>query len=138
MADIHIDDFYRDAAKTFVHLYAQFPRPVMLYVEDIAGPDTPDDFGLHSPRHEACLGAFLWLAQTGYLHYKTLVKREAIEDAQLSHRAFVLLNSPLDAEDKPLGEGQTLVISQLRQQLREGSSFSLATLMKVLMASAAQ
>ena len=54
MADIHIDDFYRDVAAIFLRLYALFPRKSTLFVEDISGPDQPDEFGLHHPRFEAC------------------------------------------------------------------------------------
>ena len=48
MADIHIEEFYKDAAIALVQLYNAFPRRVNLFVEDIAGPDEPDEFGLHS------------------------------------------------------------------------------------------
>jgi hypothetical protein len=37
MADIHIDDFYRDVAKILIRLYAMFPRKTTPYVEDISG-----------------------------------------------------------------------------------------------------
>ena len=47
MSDIHIDDFFRDAAIALNRLYLSFPRPIALYVEDIIGPDEPDEFGLH-------------------------------------------------------------------------------------------
>ncbi|ROQ20635.1 hypothetical protein EDC38_1248 [Marinimicrobium koreense] len=99
MADIHIADFYKDAARILVQLYNQFPRPTMLFVEDIAGPDTPDEFGLHSPRHQSCLSTMLWLAQTGYLRYETLVRQEAIDQAVLTQRGFTLLASPLPVHD---------------------------------------
>ncbi len=95
MADIHIADFYKDAARILVQLYNQFPRPTMLFVEDIAGPDTPDEFGLHSPRHQSCLSTMLWLAQSGYLSYETLVRQEAIDQAVLTQRGFTLLATPL-------------------------------------------
>lgn len=99
MADIHIADFYKDAARILVQLYNQFPRPGMLFVEDIAGPDTPDEFGLHSPRHEACLSTMLWLAQSGYLRYETLVRQEAIDQAALTQRGFTLLATPLPVQN---------------------------------------
>jgi len=53
MADLHIEDFYRDVAKIFLQLYAVFPRKTILYVEDISGPDEPDEYGLHHPRFQA-------------------------------------------------------------------------------------
>ena len=61
MPDIHIEEFYRDAAIALLQLYSVFPRRINLFVEDIAGPDDPDEFGLHSPRHQACFGALLWI-----------------------------------------------------------------------------
>ena len=59
MADIHIEEFYKDAAIALVQLYNAFPRRVNLFVEDIAGADEPDEFGLHSKRHMACFGTLL-------------------------------------------------------------------------------
>lgn len=91
--DLHIHDFYRDAGRVLLALYNQFPAPATVYVEDIAGPDTPDEFGLHSPRHLACLGAIAWLKQCGYIHFSQLVRQEAVEEAVLSHRGFLLLVS---------------------------------------------
>lgn len=136
-ADIHIDDFYRDTAKTLVSLYNHFPRALTVYVEDISGPDTPDEFGLHSTRHESCLSTLIWLGTAGYLNYSSLVRREAIEQATLTHHAFLLLNSadsqhalnPLEAHGS-----DALFINQLRQELQNGTSSSLAITVKKLMA----
>ncbi|SDK29647.1 hypothetical protein [Microbulbifer yueqingensis] len=89
--DLHIHDFYRDAARILLALFNQFPAPATVYVEDIAGPDTPDEFGLHSPRHLACLGAMTWLKHSGYIHFSQLVRQEAVEEAALTHSAFLLL-----------------------------------------------
>ena len=61
MADLNLIDFYRDSVLALLHLQMSFPRQVELYVEDLIGPDQTDEFGLHSKRHEACLGALLWL-----------------------------------------------------------------------------
>lgn len=94
MSDIHIDDFYRDAAKTLSQLYAFFPRPSAVYVEDIAGPDSPDEFGLHSTRHMAAFSTLLWLAKAGYLNYADTIRQEAIDQACLSHKGFTLLCAP--------------------------------------------
>lgn len=137
MSYIHIDDFYRDAGKTLATLYNHFPRPMTLLVEDIAGPDTPDEFGLHSTRHMACLHAFLWLADQGYLTYQQLVRQEAVDQAVLSHRGFLLLNATSQAHPSAPNlppQETTLVIHRLSQELREGTSFSLAALMRELMA----
>lgn len=136
MSDLHIDDFYRDIGKTLTTLYSHFPRPLMLFVEDIAGPDTPDEFGLHSPRHEACLHAFLWLAEQGYLTYKDLVRQEALDQAVLSHRGFLLLNATSQAHPEAIASlphEPTLMIHRLRHELRQGTSFSLAEFMRELM-----
>lgn len=89
--DLHIHDFYRDAGRILLALFNQFPAPATLYVEDIAGPDTPDEFGLHSPRHLACLGAMTWLKHSGYMHFTQLVRQEAVEEATLTHPGFLLL-----------------------------------------------
>ena len=89
MSDIHIDDFYRDTARILVALYNQFPRKTTLYVEDVAGPDKPDEFGLHSPRHLACLHTILWLAQSDYVRYETLIRQEAVDQIVLSHKGFI-------------------------------------------------
>ena len=96
MADIHIDDFCRDAALTLLHLYSAFPRRTSLYVEDIAGPDEPDDVGLHSDRHMACLGTMLWLAEEGYIRYEAMVYQDGIDQAVLTGRSFTLLSSLSD------------------------------------------
>lgn len=133
MSDIHIDDFYRDAAKTLAALYAHFPRRTTLYVEDIGGPDTPDEFGLHSLRHQACFETFLWLAQSGYLRYEQLVRQEAVDQAVLTHRGFLTLSAPLPSTptDEPEAAlpDHRLAIHQIRQQLKTGTSLSLAEVM---------
>ncbi len=98
MADIHIEEFYRDSAVALVQLYSVFPRRIDLFVEDIAGPDQPDEFGLHSPRHMACLGALLWLAEEGLLRYVDTIRQEALDQAVLTREAFIRLTSPAPQE----------------------------------------
>lgn len=138
MADIHIADFYKDAARILVQLYNSFPRPITLFVEDIAGPDTPDEFGLHSPRHQACLATMFWLAQAGYLSYETSIRQEALDQATLTQRGFTLLASRLPiaeisgleppdseaADDLPaaVAAQKTNGAGLLRQVLARGSS----------------
>ena len=78
MADLHIEDFYRDVAKIFLNLYALFPRKTILYVEDICGPDQPDEFGLHNPRFQAGFSAMVWLAEHGYIHFQETIRQEAL------------------------------------------------------------
>ncbi len=143
MSDIHIDDFYRDTARILVLLYSHFPRKITLYVDDISGPDTPDEFGLHSPRHQACFHTMLWLASTGYLDYGQMVYQDALDEACLTHKAFLLLNSALeddsetrgaDEETPPILAGlDSLAINRLKKELNSGTSYSLARLMKQLM-----
>ncbi|WP_237060592.1 hypothetical protein [Microbulbifer sediminum] len=123
--DLHIHDFYRDAGRTLLALFLQFPAPATVYVEDIAGPDTPDEFGLHSPRHLACLGAMTWLKQSGYIHFTQLVRQEAVEEASLTHSAFLLLV-------RRDGDGISNA-HRLDQVMRTGSSTQIQELMEHLM-----
>lgn len=94
MADIHIEEFYKDVAIALVQLYGAFPRRINLFVEDIAGPDQPDEFGLHSKRHMACFGTLLWLAEEGLLRYLDTIRQDAIDQAVLTRQAFVQLSAP--------------------------------------------
>ena len=143
MADIHIDDFCRDVALVLVTLYNAFPRRYTVYVEDIIGPDEPDEVGLHSTRHQACLGAMLWLAEEGYIRYESLVYRDGIDQAVLSNKAFVILSAASDVRfDEPLDpdlpesvslQKQTLV-HQVRMALRSGSSSNVSQIVRYFMA----
>lgn len=108
--DLHIEDFCKDTAKILLALYKRFPQKSTLYVEDISGPDTPDEFGLHSPRHSACFNTLLWLAENDYLHFSDVVRQEALENVVLSHRAFTFLSSwqnaaPVRSERPPAEQG---------------------------------
>ncbi|QKX15563.1 hypothetical protein [Microbulbifer sp. YPW1] len=123
--DLHIHDFYRDAGRILLALFQQFPAPATLYVEDIAGPDTPDEFGLHSPRHLACLGAMTWLKECGYIRFSQLVRQEAVEEAALSHHSFLLMVTR--------GEDGVSNAEKLDRIVREGSSPQLEELMVALM-----
>ena len=58
-SDIHIEEFYSDVGKVLLQLYNCFPRSNSVYVEDIAGQDQPDEFGLHSERHLGCFSAMI-------------------------------------------------------------------------------
>ena len=98
MADLHIEEFYRDAAIALVQLYHAFPRRTDVYVEDIAGPDQPDEFGLHSRRHMACFGALLWLADEGFLRYVDLIRQEALDQAVLTQKGFLALSRVIEPE----------------------------------------
>ncbi|MBA3980198.1 MAG: hypothetical protein C0462_06295 [Alcanivorax sp.] len=138
MADIHIDDFCRDAARILLSLYNSFPRPQAVYVEDISGPDEPDEVGLHSRRYMACLGAMLWLADEGFLRYDNLIYQDGIDQAVLTNKAFVLLSAASDLQLAPLqpelprsllAERRTLV-EQIRTALRGGTSDDLSTIVR--------
>lgn len=93
VGDLHIDDFCKDVAKILIQLYRRFPVKTTLYVEDISGADEPDEFGLHSPRFEACFSAMVWLQETDYIQYSHTMRQEGVEEAVLSHRSFSMLSS---------------------------------------------
>lgn len=109
MSDLHIDDFCKDVAKALAQLYQSFPRKVTVYVEDISGADEPDEFGLHTNRHLACLGALIWLAEEGYIRFDDTIRQEAVDQVVLTGRTFTVLSSVAPAieevEAGDLGEG---------------------------------
>ena len=92
MADLHIDDFYRDSAMILLRLYSSFPQKTILYVDDVSGPDTPDEFGLHSARYQACFSAMVWLAEAGYVNFTDTIRDEALDQAVLSQKGFLMLS----------------------------------------------
>jgi hypothetical protein len=136
MADIHVEEFYKDVAIALIQLYAAFPRRINLFVEDIAGPDEPDEFGLHSKRHMACFGALLWLSEEGLLRYVDTIRQEALDQAVLTREAFVRLSAPApqalirelntssaEAELPPsVQKDLSTYIHLLRSALKSGSS----------------
>ncbi|WP_372987963.1 hypothetical protein [Marinobacter sp.] len=137
MADIHVEEFYKDVAVALVQLYGVFPRRVNLFVEDIAGPDEPDEFGLHSKRHMACFGALLWLEEEGLLRYVDTIRQEALDQAVLTRDAFVRLSAPApqaladaagvqaaDTDNLPRSVQRDLSthIHLIRQALKSGNS----------------
>lgn len=93
MYDIHIEEFYRDCAKILMQLYLNFPKKSAVFVEDIAGPDTPDEYGIHSDRFQSCFGAMLWLENEGYLAYEALIRQEALDQSCLSALGLRMLNT---------------------------------------------
>jgi hypothetical protein len=151
MADLHIDDFYRDAALILLRLYRTFPRKTILYVDDISGPDTPDEFGLHSERFQSCFSTMVWLADQGYLDFDGTIREEALDQAVLTQRGFLLLScrSELelgiaveeddeDEEDasglpRSVMERSLTNINQLRRALSEGSSIMIQQVMHYLL-----
>lgn len=141
MSDIHIDDFYKDSALVLLQLYNNFPRKITLFVEDIAGPDTVDDFGLHSQRHLACFSTISWLADSTYLHYQDTIRQEAMDQAVLSHKGFTLLSSParelIAEENKDLPDsiqqGLHSNVAQLRKAVKSQSTNAINQLMRELL-----
>ncbi|MAT92871.1 MAG: hypothetical protein CME59_09760 [Halioglobus sp.] len=146
MADLHIEDFYRDVAKIFLQLFASFPRRSVLYVEDISGPDEPDEFGLHHPRFQACFGTMLWLAEHGYLGFADTIGQEALDQAVLTRRGFLLLTArsdlelsspPAEPEPSPsVSEHSRSNVAQLRSALGSASSLQIRECVSYLLAQA--
>jgi hypothetical protein len=145
MADLHIDDFYRDCALIFLRLYTTFPRKTVLYVDDICGPDTPDEFGLHSERHQSCFSAMTWMAEAGYISFTETIREEALDQAVLTQRGFLLLSSrtelelgmPEDEKDDGLPpsvmERSHTNVTQIRRALKAGSSIVIQQVMHYLL-----
>lgn len=144
MADIHIEEFYKDTAVALAQLYAAFPRRINLFVEDIAGPDEPDEFGLHSKRHMACFGALLWLAEEGLIRYVDTIRQEALDQAVLTRAAFTRLSAPAASEllnqppATPPGDNLPGSVRQdlsshihlIRETLRRGTSAQISQVMQ--------
>ncbi|MEJ2065770.1 MAG: hypothetical protein P8X74_21250 [Reinekea sp.] len=84
MIDIHLTEFYNDTARILLTLYRAFPRQVSVYVEDISGPDTPDEYGLHSERHLACFNTFLWLKEEGLIRFRDVEQQTAFNHSVLT------------------------------------------------------
>lgn len=149
MPDIHIEDFYKDLARILIHLHSYFPRKCQVFVEDISGPDQPDEYGLHSVRHQSCFSAMLWLADEGFIRFDDTIRDEAIDQAVLTQKTFLRLNQlakpPLENTAKShadasglnlrkpaiTGEPHTNV-SLIRHTLKTGTSTRLARLLEAV------
>lgn len=139
MASLNLIDFYRDCALILSHLHQCFPRKQDLFVEDLIGPDEIDEFGLHTKRHEACLGTMLWLNDEGYLRYVTTIRQEGIDQAVLSEKGLSRLSliadqplTPTDLTNVPPFEAlerQTL-IEHIRRALQSSSSEHIIQVMR--------
>ncbi|WP_062268653.1 hypothetical protein [Endozoicomonas arenosclerae] len=130
MADIHIDDFFHDCAKTLVHLYNAFPRLTSLYVDDIITPEPVDEFGLPSRRHQACFDSFLWLAREGYIHYSERVRLEGLDQVVLTEKSFLRLSLPslnIDPDEQPehIALKRGTLGWQFREVLKSGTTHQL-------------
>lgn len=126
MHDLHIGDFYRDAAKILISLYKRFPVKNALYIEDISGQDTPDEFGLHSPRHMACFSTAIWLAEEGYFRYRDTIQQEALDDVVLTQEAFLFFAAKTEADT------DTRIV-QLRNLVAEKNSGKLCERLQLFM-----
>ena len=144
MSDLHIDDFYKDAAQILLVLYQFFPRPYTVYAEDISGPDLPDEYGLHSDRHQACFSTMVWLRDSGLLRFVDIINNEAIDQAVLTHKAITLLStrseirfSPQEESMPPsVAEEHASHVYQLRIALKSESSFAVRRMMQYLLTEA--
>lgn len=137
--DLHIDDFYKDAAAGLLALYQAFPRKVDLYVEDLIGREEPDEFGLPSTRHQSCLGALLWLAEEDYLRFTSTIGYDALDQAVLSEKAFVRLSRAVPNTSAQLAElpasvqrVRATLAFQLRDALAERASEQIVRLTQLL------
>ena len=92
MLDIHITEFYNDVGRIFNRLYSQFPRQITLWVDEISGPDQPDEYGMHSERYIATYATILWLQQEGLLRFNDVDKQDAFNHCCLTLDGFRLLS----------------------------------------------
>jgi len=125
--DLHIDDFYKDATSGLLLLYANFPRKISLYIDDLIGYQAPDEYGLPSERHQSCFSTFLWLADEGYLRYESTIGYDALDQAVISEKCFLRLSAqiPQSLLNNKLFEAPPEVLRQrlsLAQQLRDAVS----------------
>lgn len=147
MADLHIDDFYKDVAAIFLRLYALFPRKQILFVDDICKGEEADEFGLPSPRHLSCFSAMVWLGEEGFLRYDAPIRQEALDQAVLTEKGFLLLSSRSEtsfmldensSDNLPpsvMAASQTN-IAQLRRALDSASSILIAQCVQHLLMTA--
>ena len=149
VADINIENFYRHIAKILSILYSTFPSKTPLYVDDVAGIDEPDEYGLHSPHYTAGFYSILWLAEEDFLRYSDTIRQDGVDQAVLSHKGFMKLTevaepiykatvyqtdesnivSIVQPEEASLSpsviDDQKLVINQLREALRSKDSIAI-------------
>jgi len=93
MFDIHIEEFFHDSFKVLNTLYQAFPKKCNVFVEDIAGADQPDEYGLHSDRFQCCFGSMLWLEQEGFIRFESTLRQEAIDQASLTMKGLVMVST---------------------------------------------
>ena len=137
MTDINIDDFFKDGAKVLSTLYSVFPRRHSIFVEDICGPEEPDEFGMRSQRHMSCFGTLLWLGEEGYLRYEEVIRQEAIDQAVLSARCFTVLSTPAAIDEhqdtahlpRSVRAERATSIHRIREALKQRSSAQIRSVM---------
>jgi hypothetical protein len=122
MLDVHIDDFFSDTAVILLSGLQNFPAPQILFIEDMCGPDDTDEFGLHSPRHLAALGAIQWLRDEGYVRFGVIDRQESVDDFVLTSKSFSRLIKVLRDSGEP-------VFLELTNARKEGDSIRLRQLM---------
>ncbi len=143
MFDIHIEEFYHDTFRILDTLYSAFPKKCNVYVEDIAGADQPDEYGLHSDRFQCCFGAMLWLEQEGFLRYESTLRQEAIDQACLTMKGLAFV-STICRDPKLIDIGMSIEplnsslsarpnIASLKHILINGTSTQLALAMQSLL-----
>ncbi|MDX9873626.1 MAG: hypothetical protein RBS88_01855 [Spongiibacteraceae bacterium] len=142
MADLHIDDFFKDAGLILLQLYNGFPRRQLLYVEDIIGPTEVDEFGLPDARHQACFSTMLWLAEEGWLRYDSTIRQEALDQAVLTRKSLLLL-SGVDQRAAALPASGTAPasltnaartrVTALRRALKDGNTIAISATVRALL-----
>ncbi|MDN3650219.1 hypothetical protein QWZ13_14970 [Reinekea marina] len=123
MLDIHITEFYNDSARILLSLYRSFPRQISMYVEDISGLDTPDEYGMHSERHLACFNTFLWLKEEGLIRFSDIERQIGFDQCVLTLEGFRWLAS-FDHEGGPK------FVDELELAVKQSDSILVEQLMK--------
>ena len=111
-----------------------------MFVEDIAGPDNEDEFGLHSQRHMACFSSINWLAESGYLVFQDTIRQDAMDQVVLTHKAFTLMSSPSKEQNPAVSKEMPDLVQQslssnaalLRQGIKAESTYQINKLMQTL------
>lgn len=104
MLDAQLDWFYRDTAHILLSLYRAFPRQISIYIEDISGLDTPDEYGLHSKRHMACFHSIMWLQEEGFIRYQDVENQDAYNHCVLTLAALSRLARPIKKGEQTLAD----------------------------------
>jgi len=130
MLDIHITEFFNDSARILLSLYRSFPRQVSMYVEDISGIDTPDEYGMHSERHLSCFNTFMWLKEEGLLRFSDIERQIGFDHCVLTLEGFRWLSNfdneggPrfVDALELAIKEADSILIEQLMKSILQAQS----------------